>query len=143
MTGVQTCALPICQESVNEGHTPGELSIAVDRATSSTADAEVGVDFIKTVYIPSGKIKNILSIGVISTLGSKEKSLDGYVVGNGKNGSKFEIQGIELPQITGKIAYNIEVEQDKGMIYSAGINYEFAKDYNRNINVSVGVGYKF
>ena len=48
-----------------------------------------------------------------------------------------------LPQITGKIAYNIEVEQDKGMIYSAGINYEFAKDYNRNINVSVGVGYKF
>jgi hypothetical protein len=133
----------VSQESVNEGHTPGELSIAVDRATSSTADAEVGVDFIKTVYIPSGKIKNILSIGVISTLGSKEKSLDGYVVGNGKNGSKFEIQGIELPQITGKIAYNIEVEQDKGMIYSAGINYEFAKDYNRNINVSVGVGYKF
>ena len=133
----------VSQESINEGHTPGELSIAVDRATSSTADAEVGVDFIKTVYIPSGKIKNILSIGVISTLGSKEKSLDGYVVGNGKNGSKFEIQGIELPQTTGKIAYNIEVEQDKGIIYSAGVNYEFAKDYNRNINVSVGIGYKF
>ena len=133
----------VSQESVNEGHTPGELSIAVDRATSSTADVEVGVDFIKTVYIPSGKIKNILSIGVISTLGSKEKSLDGYVVGNGKNGSKFEIQGIELPQTTGKIAYNIEVEQDKGIIYSAGVNYEFAKDYNRNINVSVGIGYKF
>ncbi len=133
----------VSQESINEGHTPRELSIAVDRATSSTADVEVGVDFIKTVYIPSGKIKNILSIGVISTLGSKEKSLDGYVVGNGKNGSKFEIQGIELPQTTGKIAYNIEVEQDKGIIYSAGVNYEFAKDYNRNINVSVGIGYKF
>ena len=29
------------------------------------------------------------------------------------------------------------------MIYLAGVIFEFAKYYNRNVNVSLGLGYKF
>ncbi|MBC2857075.1 autotransporter domain-containing protein [Cetobacterium sp. 2A] len=131
------------QDSVNEGYTPGQLSIAVDKANSNTADLELGIDLIKNVYLQQGKLKNIFSFGLINTIGDKSKELNGYVLGNSKDGNKFDIQGVELPRTSGKVAYNLELEQTSGMIYTAGVSMEFAKDYNRNASATIGLGYKF
>lgn len=35
------------------------------------------------------------------------------------------------------------MKKSNGLIYTAGVSLEFAKDYNRNINATVGIGYKF
>ncbi|MGL5055742.1 MAG: hypothetical protein ACRC54_08715, partial [Fusobacteriaceae bacterium] len=126
-----------------EGYKPGQLSIEVDKANSKIADLEVGVDIVKTAYIEKGKVNNIFSLGVINTLGSDAKELKGRVIGENKKGSKFDIQGTELPKTSGKASYNLEIEQESGMIYTAGVSIEFAKDYNRNVSATVGIGYKF
>nr|WP_255492195.1 autotransporter domain-containing protein [Cetobacterium sp. 2A] len=131
------------QDNVNEGYTPGQLSIAVDKANSNTADLELVIDLIKNVYLQQGKLKNIFSFGIINTIGDKSKELNGYVLGNSKDGNKFDIQGVELPRTSGKVAYNLELEQTSGMIYTAGVSMEFAKDYNRNASATIGLGYKF
>ena len=133
----------IDQDKTNEGYTPGQISMKTDAVNSNTADIEVGVDFVKSLYLNNGKLKNILSLGVIKTIGDKSKELSGYILGKEQDGKKFDIQGVELPKTTGKVSYNLELEQINGMIYTAGVGLEFAKDYNRNINVTVGVGYKF
>ena len=131
------------QERVNEGYTPGQISMRADKADSNTADVEIGVDFIKSLYLAKGKLKNILSLGVINTIGDKSKELNGYILGKEKDGNKFNIQGVELPKTSGKVSYSLELEQTNGMIYTAGVSLEFAKDYNRNVNATVGIGYKF
>ena len=43
----------------------------------------------------------------------------------------------------GKVSYNLELEQINRMIYTAGMSLEFTKDYNRNVNTTIGIGYKF
>ena len=131
------------QDKVNEGYIPGQISMRTDKINSNTADVEVGVDFIKSSYLNNGKLKNILSLGVINTIGDKSKELNGYILGKEKDGKKFDIQGIELPKTSGKVSLNIEYEKINGLIYTAGVSLEFAKDYNRNINATVGIGYKF
>ncbi|MHA5067684.1 autotransporter domain-containing protein [Cetobacterium somerae] len=133
----------IDQDKTNEGYTPGQISMKTDAVNSNTADIEVGVDFVKSLYLNNGKLKNILSLGVIKTIGDKSKELSGYILGKEQDGKKFDIQGVELPKTAGKVSYNLELEEINGMIYTAGVGLEFAKDYNRNINVTVGVGYKF
>ena len=133
----------IDQDKVNEGYTPGQISMKTDKVNSNTADVEIGVDFIKSLYLNTGKLKNILSLGVINTIGDKSKELNGYILGKEKDGKKFDIQGVELPKTSGKVSYNIELEQTNGMIYTAGVSLEFAKDYNRNVSATVGIGYKF
>lgn len=131
------------QDKVNEGYTPKQISMKIDKISSNTADIEFGIDFVKNLYLTNGKLKNILSLGIINTIGNKSKELNGYIIGNEKNGSKFDIQGIKLPKISEKISYNLELEKTNGIIYTAGVNLEFAKDYNRNMNITVGIGYKF
>lgn len=131
------------QDKVNEGYTPGQISMRTDKINSNTADVETGVDFVKSLYLNNGKLKNILSLGVINTIGDKSKELNGYILGKEKDGKKFDIQGVELPKTSGKVSYSLELEQTNGMIYTAGVSLEFAKDYNRNVNVTVGIGYKF
>lgn len=133
----------INQSKVDEGYTPRQLSLSADKVNSTTADIKIGLDITKTADVPFGKINNILSVGIVHTLGDKNKSLNGRILGKTNDGSDFEIQGVKLPELTGKIEYNIEIEQTKGMIYSAGINYEFAKDNNQNISAKIGIGYKF
>lgn len=133
----------IDQDKVNEGYTPGQISMRTDSVNSNTADIEIGVDFVKSLYLNNGKLKNILSLGVINTIGDKSKELNGYILGKEKDGKKFDIQGVELPKTSGKVSYNLELEQTNGMIYTAGVSLEFAKNYNRNVNATVGIGYKF
>lgn len=133
----------IDQDKINEGYTPGQISMKTDKINSNTAYVEIGVDFVKSLYLNNGKLKNILSLGVINTIGDKSKELNGYILGKEKDGKKFDIQGVELPKTFGKVSYNLELEQINGMIYTVGVNIEFAKDCNKNINATVGVGYKF
>ena len=128
---------------VYEGYNPGQLSIEVDKASSDTLDLEVGVDFVKTVQLEKGKLNNIFSLGVINTLGSDSKKLRGRILGANKKGSDFEIQETELPDLAGKASYNLELEQTNGIIYTAGVSIEFSKDDNRNVNATMGIGYKF
>ncbi|MGL5123887.1 MAG: autotransporter domain-containing protein [Fusobacteriaceae bacterium] len=131
------------QDKVNEGYVPGQLSLEVDGSTSSTADIEIGIDLVKKIQLEKIKLNNVFSFGVINTLGSTQKELQGRVLGNNKKGTNFGIQGVELPRTSGKVSYNLELEQNNGMIYTTGISLEFSKDYNRNVSATVGIGYKF
>ena len=38
---------------------------------------------------------------------------------------------------------SFEYEKTNGLIYTAGTEVEFSKDYNRNISVKLGLGYRF
>lgn len=131
------------QDKVDEGYDPGQLSIKVDEAKSKTVDLEIGVDVVKKVYLPKTKLSNIFYAGVVNTLGDTSKDLKGHVIGKDKDGSKFDIEGTELPKTSGKVAYNLELEQDNGMIYSAGVSLKFSEDYNRAVTTFVGIGYKY
>ncbi|MGL4935585.1 MAG: autotransporter domain-containing protein [Cetobacterium sp.] len=133
----------IDQEAVNEGYRPGQISMKADSAESDTVDVEIGVDFVKSLYTKSGKLKNILSLGVINSVGDTSKEMSGYILGKENDGKKFDIHGVEIPETSGKVAYNLELEQTNGMIYTAGVSLEFAKNYNRNLNTTLGIGYKF
>ena len=131
------------QDKVNEGYTPEQISMRTDKINSNTADVEIGTDFVKNVYLENGKLKNILSLSMITTIGDKSKELNGYILGKEKDGKKFDIQGTELPKTLGKVSLNIEYEKINGLIYTAGTEVEFSKDYNRNISVKLGLGYRF
>lgn len=131
------------QDKIDEGYDPEQLSIGVDEAKSKTVDLEVGVDIVKSVYMPKAKLSNVFYAGVVNTLGDTSKDLKGHVIGKDKNGSKFDIEGTELPKTSGKVAYNLELEQDSGMIYTAGVSLKFSEDYNRAVNTFIGVGYKY
>lgn len=133
----------VSQDSVNEGYEPGNLSLKVDSATGNTGDLEIGFDLKNTLALTSGKLSNILSLGLINTIGDREKDLTGNILGAQKNGNSFDIRGIELPRTSGKLSYNLEYEKTNGMIYTLGLGYEFAKDNNKNVTATVGLGYKF
>lgn len=133
----------INQNEVNEGYDPQALSMRANKATSDTTDIEVGTDFIKTINLKNGELKNVLSLGVITTTGDRDKEISGAILGAQNNGAEFDIQGVELPKVSGKVSYNLEYEQTNGMIYTAGVSLEFSKDYNRNFNTNLGIGYKF
>ncbi len=133
----------VSQDSVNEGYEPGNLSLKVDSATGTTGDLEIGFDLKNTLALNSGKLSNILSVGLINTIGDREKDLTGNILGAQKNGNSFDIRGIELPRTSGKLSYNLEYEKTNGMIYTLGVGYEFAKDNNKNVTGTLGLGYKF
>ena len=65
------------------------------------------------------------------------------MIGKTKEGSAFELSGVKYPSTSGKVGYTLEFEKTTGMIYLVGVSLEFAKDYNRNLDVNVGLGYKF
>lgn len=131
------------QDGVNEGYSSDNISIKTDKIKNNTVDVEVGVDLVKTSYLEKGRVKNIVSLSAINTVGDKEKELKGYVIGKEKTGKQFNIKGTELPDLSGKVSYNIEYEKNNGMIYTGGASIEFSKDYNRNISATIGIGYRF
>lgn len=133
----------VSQDSVNEGYDPGNLSLKVDSAKGNTGDLEIGLDLKNTLALNSGNLSNILSVGVINTIGDREKDLTGNILGAQGAGSDFDIQGIKLPRTSGKLSYNLEYEKTNGMIYTLGLGYEFAKDNNKNVTGTLGLGYKF
>ncbi|MCJ8343019.1 MAG: autotransporter domain-containing protein [Cetobacterium sp.] len=133
----------IDQDSIDEGYNSKNLSIKVDNQKVDTFDVELGGDLIKEMLTGYGKLNSIFSFGVIRTLGDREKDLNGVILGAENNGSRFKINGAELPDISGKVAYNLELEQYSGMIYNIGGSLEFAQKGNRNYSLQVGIGYKF
>lgn len=69
----------IDQDKVNEGYTSGQISMRTDSVNSNTADVEIGVNFVKSLYLNNEKLKNILSLGVINIIGNKSKEFNGYI----------------------------------------------------------------
>lgn len=133
----------VSQDKIDEGYNNKNITMEVDKAHSNTADLEVGVDLVKSKVLEKGKLKGIVSLGVVNTLGDHSKELKGKIKGANKLGKEFDLQGVELPRTSGKVGLNLEYERVNGMIYTAGIDFEFAKDYNRNVSLQVGVGYRF
>lgn len=133
----------VSQDKIDEGYNNKNITMEVDKAHSNTADLEVGVDLVKSKVLEKGKLKGIVSLGVVNTLGDHSKELKGKIKGANKLGKEFDLQGVELPRTSGKVGINLEYERVNGMIYTAGIDFEFAKDYNRNVSLQVGVGYRF
>ncbi len=131
------------QDSIDEGYDSKNLSIKVEDQKADTFDVELGADLIKEMLTGYGKLNSIFSFGVIRTLGDREKDLNGVILGAEKDGSRFKINGAEVPEISGKVAYNLELEQHSGMIYNIGGSLEFAQEGNRNYSLQVGIGYKF
>lgn len=133
----------VSQDKIDEGYNNKNITMEVDKAHSNTADLEVGVDLVKSKVLEKGKLKGIVSLGVVNTLGDHSKELKGKIKGANKLGKEFDLQGVELPRTSGKVGLNLEYERVNGMIYTAGMDFEFAKDYNRNVSLQVGVGYRF
>lgn len=133
----------IDQDKVNEGYNPQQLSMKASKATSNTTDIEIGTDFVKNISLKNGQLKNILSLGIITTNGDRNEKLTRNILGKNNDGNSFDIEGVKLPKTSGKVSYNLELEKTNGFIYTAGLSLEFAKDYNRNFNATLGMGYKF
>ena len=117
--------------------------MSVDKIEQDSLDFEVGVDFVKTANLKSGKLNGILTLSAINTFGDKDKTLTGRINGRNKTGTDFEIQGTKLESLSGKVGINLEYEQINGIIYSVGTDFEFSQNNNRNVSGKIGIGYRF
>lgn len=120
-------------ESIKDSGELGKLSntTLLDDKTENEALGELLV-FLDQIY----------SNGVVNTVGNRSKELKGNILGNKKNGNKFDIQAVEVPKTSGTVSYNLEYERTNGFIYTGGVDLEFSKD-NRNFEIKIGAGYKF
>ena len=133
----------VAQDGIDEGYTPNNLEMSVNKAEQDTLDLEFGVDFVKTANFKSGKLNGVLTLAAINTFGDKNESLTGQINGRKKSGSDFEIQGTKLESLSGKVGLNLEYEHTNGLIYTVGTDFEFSQNNNRNISGKVGLGYRF
>ena len=133
----------VAQDGIDEGYTPNNLEMSVNKAEQDTLDLEVGVDFVKTANFKSGKLNGVLTLAAINTFGDKDESLTGRINGKNKTGSDFEIQGTKLESLSGQVGLNLEYEHTNGLIYTVGTDFEFSQNNNRNISGKVGLGYRF
>ncbi|MDD7261908.1 MAG: autotransporter outer membrane beta-barrel domain-containing protein [Fusobacterium mortiferum] len=131
------------QDKIDEGYDTQKITMKTDRYNSNTVDLELGVDFIKSINLEDGKLKNIISLGMTNVIGDKSKELSGNIIGKDKLGSKIDIQGVRFPDRTGEVSYNLEYEKTNGLIYTVGVNFEFGEDYNRMTTGTIGIGYKY
>ncbi|MGL5657383.1 MAG: autotransporter domain-containing protein [Fusobacteriaceae bacterium] len=125
------------QNSVSEDS--GDLAIDVNKTNYNYFDTEVGVDFVKEALIPKGKVRAIASVAYVNSQGTSEKELTGRM----KNSTDFGIQGQTLNENNGKVGIGVELEKENGMTYSVGTDLTFSSEDQRNVNVRVGIGYKF
>lgn len=128
----------INQDSINEG-TNDYLTLNVNSIKNNTTDLNVGFNLIKEIDLKSGRLNNIFSFNTIRTFGDNDNKFTAYF--NGDNNS-FDIKGSKIPNLSFVFGYNLEFEKTNGMIYSTGIDLDVAKD-NRNLNLNLGVGYRF
>ena len=133
----------VAQDGIDEGYTPNNLEMSVNKAEQDTLDLEVGVDFVKTANFKSGKLNGVLTLAAINTFGDKNESLTGQINGRNKSGSDFEIQGTKLESLSGKVGLNLEYEHINGLIYTVGTDFEFSQNNNRNVSGKIGLGYRF
>ncbi len=133
----------VAQDGIDEGYSTNNLEMSVDKIEQDSLDFEVGVDFVKTANLKSGKLNGILTLSAINTFGDKDKTLTGRINGRNKTGTDFEIQGTKLESLSGKVGINLEYEQINGIIYSVGTDFEFSQNNNRNVSGKIGIGYRF
>ena len=132
----------INQDAVDEEHEEDTISLKTDKIKASTADIELGLDFIKNLELSNSNFKFVSSISFINTLGDNERNLKGRILGANGNGDEFNIKGVKIPERLGKIGTKLEYEK-KDVTYSVGVIAEFGDENYRNIYTNLGVSYSW
>lgn len=131
------------QEKINEGYNPVGINIETDRGYANTGAFEFGKSIINEKYLSKGRLKNSLTLGIVRNFGDLNQELNGRVIGRDGVGESFKIGGAKINKGVGKLSYDLEYEKEIGVIYTAGVRFEFGKDEYRNVRATVGVGYRF
>ncbi len=133
------------QDSIKEdGVIKDNLLMKIDKQKINMFDTKAGIDFIFENSNADGKVSNTISLEGVAITGDRDKNLTGYMMAdNGGVGTPFSIRATKTPEFTGRISYNLEIEQSGGMIYNFKTGLELGKDGYTNYNFLVGVGYKF
>ncbi|MGL4402487.1 MAG: autotransporter outer membrane beta-barrel domain-containing protein [Fusobacteriaceae bacterium] len=127
----------ISQDSINEGTEP--MGMEIDSHKIGTYGAEVGVDLVKTFVGDNGYSgKAFAGIAYGYTGGDTDERLEAKI----GNGSKFDIDAVDMDKNTGKATIGVELNNGKGFNYGVGYTYEAGKD-TKNSKVTLGFGYKF
>ena len=127
----------IGQHRVSEDDNP--MAIDMDKKNFSIFEASGILDFIQPINIKSGKLESIFGIGVSRTFGKKENNITGRM----KNSRDFNIMGSDLQETKLIITGGLEYEQANGMFYDTKLGVNISKHTKEEVNVKVGIGYRF
>lgn len=115
------------------------LAIDMDKKNYSLFEVSGIVDFIQPINVKSGKLESTLGIGVSRTFGKKENNITGRM----KNSTDFNVMGPDLQETKLIMTAGIEYEQENGMFYNTKVEVNVAKHTKEEVNVKVGIGYRF
>lgn len=133
----------LVQDKVNEGYNENAISMEVKKKKESILELNTGVDFVYENSFEGFKLKNILSLNLYNNILEKDRDLKGAILGENGVGESFKIDEAKIPKIEEEIKYSFQYEKTNGMIYSLGVGTKFAENYKKNVEVSLGVGYRF
>ncbi len=132
----------IAQEKVNEGYSVESIGIQADSQKDFLGNIEIGLDYVKEKHLEKAKLKHVFSIAGIYNFDAAD-DLTGRVVGETNLGSDFEIHKFNEDDFSGKVSYNLEYEKEIGTIFTGGVSCEVSTDGDRNLNVGIGIGYRY
>lgn len=127
----------ISQESIKEKKNP--LAIDVEGENYQNAEIEIGLDIIKKKYLTGGILNFIGGVNYIKILGADEN----YLVGRIKDSTNFKIKGPKISENKVKVTIGIDYEKNKGVFYNLYTDLELGEKERNNLNIKLGVGYRF
>lgn len=125
------------QKSVSEKNRA--LSIDMDKKSYSIPEMEIGVDFIEPIDVKLGKLEIKFGIGAIRTFGEN----DNYTVARIKNSTNFKVMGPDFDNTKLRISTGLDYEHLNGIFYNTNFGIDIGKDVSKDINIKLGVGYRF
>lgn len=125
------------QKSVSENN--GALAIDMDNKNYSIPEVEIGIDFINPIDVNAGKLETKFGLGVAKTFGENEN----YTIGKMKNSTDFKINGPDFEDAKLRINAGVDYEHVNGVFYNIKLGVDVARETKKEINIKIGLGYRF
>lgn len=125
------------QKSVSENN--GALAIDMDNKNYSIPEVEIGIDFINPIDVNAGKLETKFGLGVAKTFGENEN----YTIGKMKNSTDFKINGPDFEDTKLRINAGVDYEHVNGVFYNIKLGVDVARETKKEINIKIGLGYRF
>lgn len=125
------------QKRVKEDKKP--LSIDVDKHLYRDTYLELGADLVKKSFVKNAILEMRAGLSYIRNLNTDRE----YLTARIKNSSDFKIKGVKQAEDNLKLLLGIDYERTNGMFYNFYTELESDRENSHNINLKVGIGYRF
>lgn len=125
------------QKRVKEDKKP--LAIDVDKHLYRDSYLEFGADLVKKSFVKNAILEMRAGLSYIRNLNTDRE----YLTARIKNSSDFKIKGVKQAEDNLKLLLGIDYERTNGMFYNFYTELESDRENSHNINLKVGIGYRF